>query len=210
MRRNGRIVGNEPAIVVIAVLMMLVVPSASGQFREEAGLVRDSAVTRIDDSSASDSIVDATKPEAGEKMLYLTGAALGFALFDYVGYNLVRNSDTGLPIYRVVQVLTQLGVSWLLYEKVGLPTAIAFNLIWWTWGLDAIYYGYTELFNAGGSWERRGAFRSQILGNHCTWASWTPVGISRGMDPKKPIAGDTLIAQFLVGAGLAVTISLNF
>lgn len=209
MRRNRGIGGGELAIAAIAVLMTFVVPLASGQFREEAGLVRDSSVTRVDDFPAADSLAVVLQPGAGEKALYLTGAALGFALFDYVGYNLVRNSDTGLPIYRVVQVLTQLGVSWLLYEKVGLPTAIGFNLIWWTWGLDAIYYGYTELINAGGSWERRGAFQRQILGNHCTWASWTPVGISRGMDPKKPIAGDTLIAQSLIGAVLAFTITLT-
>lgn len=197
-------------ILVIAVMLTLAESDAFGQFREEAGIIRDSAVTRVGTLPAADSLATESRSGAGEKSLYLTGAALGFALFDYVGFNLVRNSDTGLPIYRVVQALTQLAVSWLLYETVGLPTAIGFNLIWWTWGLDAIYYGYTELFNAGGSWERRGAFQSQIMGNRCTWASWTPVGITRGMDPEKRIAGDTLIAQSLLGAALAFTIALSF
>ncbi|MBR9978975.1 MAG: hypothetical protein KFH87_12890 [Bacteroidetes bacterium] len=147
---------------------------------------------------------------AGARLLYLTGASLGLALFDYVGYNLVRGNPTTTPIYRVIQGLVQAGVTWLLYEQVGLPTAIGFNLIWWTWGLDAIFYGYTELFNVGGTWKGRGVWRGDIMNNNCTWASWTPVGIARGMDPEKPIAGNTLVAQSLIGAVTALTITLTF
>ncbi|MCB2204663.1 hypothetical protein KQI65_07935 [bacterium] len=159
--------------------------------------------------AATDSLTAQLQPTAGEKLLYLAGAALGMGLFDYVGFNLVRDNDVTTPIYRVVQGLTQIGVSWLLYEKVGLPTAIAFNLVWWTWGLDALFYGYTELFNVGGSWRTRGTFNREVNANHVKWASWTPVGIAQGMDPDKAIAGDALIAQVLVGAALAVTITIS-
>ena len=146
---------------------------------------------------------------AGTKLLYLGGAVLGFSLFDYVGFNLVRYSDA-LPAYRVLQTLVQAGITWFLYEQVGLPTAIAFNVIWWSWGADVAYYGWTELFNAGGTWERRGAFQKQIMENHCTWAWWTAVGVARGMKRDEVIAGDTLVAQSLIGAALAVTITLTF
>jgi hypothetical protein len=131
-------------------------------------------------------------------------------MFDYIGYNLVRDNTSTLPIYRVMQALVQAGITWILYEKLGLPTAAAFNLVWWTWGTDALFYGYTELFNVGGNWKGRGVFQSDIMDNNCTWASWTPVGMLRGMDSSRPISGDTLLAQFLVGAVAAVTITVTF
>ena len=82
--------------------------------------------------------------------------------------------------------------------------------MWWTWGLDAIFYGYTELFNVGGSWKSRGVFQADIMDNNCKWASWTPIGIAQGADPNKKLAGDALMAQTLVGAVLAVTITVSF
>jgi len=150
------------------------------------------------------------EPGAGEKLLWLGGASLSYALFDYVGYNLVRGNSTTTPIYRVIQTLVQAGITWLLYEQLGLSTAAAFNLVWWTWGMDALFYGYTEAFDVGGEWRGRGVFQADIMGNNCTWASWTPVGMARGMDSSRPIAGDTLVAQFLIGAAAAITITVMF
>lgn len=192
----GRIIG------IVSVLLLLLVPGAVGQYRDpgDAG----TSMTVVSDTLAIDAATDS------EKLLYLATASLGFALFDYVGYNLVRDNPTTTPIYRVVQKLVQLGISWILYEELGLPTAIAFNLIWWTWGLDAIYYGYTELFNVGGAWSGRGAFQADIMSNNCYWASWTPVGIAQGADGKKKIAGDTLVAQSIIGAALAITLTVTF
>ncbi len=147
---------------------------------------------------------------AGERLLWLSGAALTYSLFDYIGFNMARTDDATLRLYRVIQVLVQAGITWLLYEQAGLPTALSFNVMWWTWGMDALYYVYTDMFDAQGHWERRGSFERFILGNRCTWASWTPIGMLRGMDKSKPIAGDTLIAQMLVGAALGFTITLTF
>jgi hypothetical protein len=161
------------------------------------------------DSLRIDVFTPAT-PGKGEKLLWLAGATLSYAMFDYVGFNLVRDNNTTLPIYRVMQACVQAGITWLLYEKLGLPTAAAFNLVWWTWGADALFYGYTELFNVGGNWRGRGVFQSDIMDNNCTWASWTPVGMLRGMDASRPIAGDTLLAQVLVGAAAAMTITITF
>jgi hypothetical protein len=191
--------------VLLLLIAMFCAPPVYGQFREGK-----SSDAEMSDATPSDTTIAVEVAGAGEKVLYLTGAALAFGLFDYVGFNLARDNSTTLILYRVLQVMVQAGVSWFLYEQVGLPTAIGFNILWWTWGLDTIFYGYTELFDVGGSWRGKGVFQSDIMGNHCTWASWTPVGISRGMDPEKRIAGNTLVAQSLVGAVLAFTVTLSF
>lgn len=184
-------------------------PEGASRIGLYSELFRETSFSPLSEILSSDSTLteDAT---AGVKLLYLTGASLGFALFDYVGYNLVRGNPTTTPIYRVIQALVHAGVTWLLYEQVGLPTAIGFNLIWWTWGLDATFYGYTELFNIGGSWQGRGVWQRDIMNNNCTWASWTPVGIARGMDAEKAIAGNTLVAQSLLGVVTALTVTLTF
>lgn len=151
-----------------------------------------------------------TPPGALEKSVWLLGASVLFAGFDYVGFNATRQHPTALKVYRVLQVLTQSALTWLLYEQMGLPTAIGFNLIWWTFGDDFLYYGYAELVNPGHPWESRGDLGRGVMSNHCTWAYWTPIGIARGMRRNDPIAGNTLVAQALTGLALAFTITLTF
>ena len=145
-----------------------------------------------------------------QKALYLTGASLIYSGIDYFGYNATKNNSTSLIIYRIFQIATQGAISWFLYDQLGLPAAIGFNLIWWTFGDDLLYYGYAELVNPGGTWESRGALRNSVINNHTTWAYWTPIGISRGIKRSEPIAGDALIAQSLIGAAIAFTITLTF
>jgi hypothetical protein len=144
------------------------------------------------------------------KLMYLAAACFGFAAFDYVGYNLCRESTWALPAYRVIQGLTQIGITYYLYKKVSAGTALGFTLVWWTFGTDFLYYGYAEVINPGHPWESRGDFNNSVMGNQTTWAYWTPLGISRGMKRDKPIAGDALIAQALLGAALGVTFTVNF
>ncbi len=147
-----------------------------------------------------------------EKVGYLLGASVAFSLFDYVGYNASKGSD-GLapPAYRVLQLAVQGGLTYFLYEECGLPTAIGFNLIWWTFGDDLLYYGWAELLNPGGLWEGRGALDRAVLKHGAGHAYWTPVGIARGFrrDGSR-ISGDTLVAQSLVGAALAITITVTW
>jgi hypothetical protein len=206
-------------LLFIFILFLLPAAVSHAQFREESqsrtrampvGAADETVTGVLSFSDIGDTVAVGTEPSGLTKVLYLTGATAGFALFDYVCFNLVRTSGTMLPAYRVVQVLVQAGISWFLYRQVGLPTAIAFNVVWWTWGADAVYYGYAEMFNASGHWERRGSFQRSIMENHCTWAWWTPVGVARGMDNTEVIAGDTLVAQSLFGAALALTLTLSF
>ncbi len=149
-------------------------------------------------------------PTALEKAAWVAGASVVFAGFDYVGYNLTARNPTALVGYRIAQVLVQSAISWFLYRKLGLPSAIGFNLIWWTFGDDFLYYTWAEVINPGPPWESRGAMNNSIFGNQCYWAYWTPVGISRGMKRGETIAGDTLLAQALVGAALGFTITIAF
>jgi hypothetical protein len=156
------------------------------------------------------SAIDTATPSLGTKLLYLGGASLLFSGFDYFGYNLTRRNPSALIVYRVLQVLTQGAITWFLYDKMGLPTAVSFNVLWWTFCCDFLYYGYAEVINPGHPWESRGDLRNGVFRNDATWAYWTPVGISRGMKRDKGIPGETLVAQSLVGLALALTITITF
>ncbi|MDP4199691.1 MAG: hypothetical protein Q8922_03710 [Bacteroidota bacterium] len=140
---------------------------------------------------------------------YVIGASVAFSLADYVGYSLARvdNVNGHAPIwYRLIESSVQAGMSYLLYEKFGLPSTIAFNLIWWTWGDDLGYYGWANALNPGkqsvGVWENREG--NGLRSNHITWASWTPIGVLR--PPGSLIARDALIAQAMVGFSVSMAI----
>lgn len=152
----------------------------------------------------------AEEPKTGEKILWLTGASLTFSAFDYLGYNITKDETGVAPTsYRIVQTLLQLGITYVLYEKCGLPTAIGFNLIWWTFGDDLLYYGYGAMIpnGRGGRFEDRNSFDNvTTYGAHHAW--WTPVGLLRTKYDRIP--GNTLIAQSLIGMGLAMTITITF
>jgi hypothetical protein len=160
--------------------------------------------------ASTDSAIAVVKMTQLEKVAWLAGASVAYAGFDYVGFNLVRKTSTPKLIYRMLQLGVQAGITWFLYEKCGLPTAIAFNLVWWTFGDDFIFYGFTEGLNVGGSWLGRGIYHENISSNQTTWAYWTPIGILRGMSQSRPIAGNTLVAQSLTGAALSLLITINF
>jgi hypothetical protein len=194
-----------------AILLCLVL-SALMNFRGTAVAqgTADSVFTPILLSAQEEHGADTTGASATDKLLYLGGASLLFAGIDYFGFNLTRRNDTHLAIYRVFQVLTQAAITWFLYDKLGLPTAIGFNLIWWTFGVDFLYYGYAELINPGHPWESRGDLKSKVFDHDANWAWWTPVGIARGMRRTDGISGDTLVAQSLVGAALGIAITVTF
>ena len=145
-----------------------------------------------------------------KKVLYLTGASVVFSGIDYLLYAPALRNSTTLMMYRVFQLALQSAITWFLYDQLGLSAAIGFNLIWWTFGHDLLYYGFAEIFNPSGGWDGYDSFRDEFMGNKITWAYWTPIGISRGMKRNRPIAGDALIAQALIGASLAFTITLTF
>lgn len=138
--------------------------------------------------------------------IYGVIAAILFALFDYFGFNisLKKNwADYSLfNKYRVVQGLVQIVLSLLLLILSGWKSVIVFNLIWWTWGCDYLFYLFCEIFNYGND---RGNFRKEVLGNNVQWAWWTPYGFlftKRGDVIKSKI----LMVQSIIGLILSFII----
>jgi len=126
-------------------------------------------------------------------LVFTISAAVVFALFDYFGFNISLKKGwadfSNFNKYRVVQGLFQLLLTALLFFLSGWRTASAFNIIWWTWGCDFMFYLYCEIFNYG---KDRGNFRKEVMSNSVKWAWWTPYGI---MFTKK---GDVIKFKILV------------
>lgn len=139
---------------------------------------------------------------------YVLGASAAFSLFDYIGYNLA-NRTSFLPAYRVLQTSVQLALSYFLYKTCGLSSTIAFNLLWWTWNDDLLYYCWADLFNVkspnalnSSIWENRS--NSGLNYSSPYWAWWTPIGLLR---PKHaPIARSSLLAQAAIGFSISMAI----
>jgi hypothetical protein len=143
---------------------------------------------------------DSLKPNKLERTAYVLGSSLAFSLFDYIGFNMTRyNSHASVIAFRILQAGLQTGLSYFLYKKCGLNSAIAFNLIWLTWGDDWGFYGwaYTTRFYP---WEDNSGFR----GGTVSWAGWTPIGLLRKKGSL--IAVDALVAQAIIGLSISIAI----
>ena len=157
-------------------------------------------------SYASSRAQDTTSTKL-ERAGYVVGSSLAFSLIDYVGYSLVRkaNYGPGPGWYRLFEGAVQAGVSYFLYKECGLSSAISFNLIWWTWGMDFEWYGWANLLNPasdGERWENR--THNGLQGREISWAGWTPIGLLRPQGSL--IARDALITQAIVGFSVSVAL----
>lgn len=133
---------------------------------------------------------------------YVIGASLAYSFLDYVGFNLdVNIHHNTVWIYRGLQTLTQAAISYFLYKTCGLNSAIAFNVIWWSWGDDLGFYGYQLGINMGSPWPNR-TYRNDLRDNQITWAGWTPIGLLRPQGSRIP--RDALYGQAAVGFTVAL------
>jgi hypothetical protein len=130
-----------------------------------------------------------------EKKGYMLGGVVVFSAFDYIGYNLTEKNGVAPITYRIAQLLVQAGITKFLIDQVGLPEAIGFNVIWWTWGADLMYYQWGRILPP---------YDMLTANKQVTWASWTPVGLVRG--GKKPIAHSTLFAQATFGLSISLAL----
>ena len=138
-----------------------------------------------------------------KRIEYVLGASLGFSLIDYVGFNIaIRQLHNSEPVYHTIQTLIQAAITYFLYETCGLKSAIAFNLIWWTWTDDLAYYGWGYLLNPPNAahWENRS--HNGLMSEGITWAYWTPIGLLRPAHDK--IFRDALLTQSMVGLSVSV------
>ena len=137
-----------------------------------------------------------------ERVAYVLGASLGISLFDYEGYNLEKNHGAfANTAYRITYIAVQAALSYFLYKQLGLPSAISFNLIWWTWGDDLAYYGWAETLN---SFAMEGRKHTGLEGNGIYWAWWTPIGLMRPKDSR--IDKSALVAQAVIGFSVSLAI----
>ncbi len=143
-----------------------------------------------------------------KRIEYVIGGSLVFSLADYIGFNLVKTPHGPGFLYRCFEATEQTAISYFLYKTCGLSSVIAFNLIWWTWGDDLAYYGWTNLFNPSSSalnttdWENR--TNSGLRLTDIDWAGWTPIGLTRPQGSN--IARSTLIAQAVIGFSVSMAI----
>lgn len=95
-----------------------------------------------------------------------------FALFDYFGYTYFYFLSK-VKIYRVIQGLFQFILSALCFYFGGIKAVLIFNILWWTWVADWIFYLYCLIFNFRGN---RKDWLQPFRG-HVRWAFWTPIGL---------------------------------
>ena len=147
----------------------------------------------------SESAKDLTKIE---RIGYVCGASLAFSLFDYIGSNATKNNNGARTAYRILEVTVQTAITYFLYKKCGLNSAISFNVIWWTWGDDLAYYGWAYVFNPKPPWEGRNY--NGFQGDAISWASWTPIGLTRKKDSL--IDKATISIQAMLGFSISIAI----
>lgn len=95
-----------------------------------------------------------------------------FALFDYFGYTYFYFLSK-VRIYRLLQGIFQVLLSVFCFYLEGIKSVVIFNILWWTWSADWIFYLYCLIFNFRGN---RKDWLQPFRG-HVRWAFWTPVGL---------------------------------
>ena len=136
---------------------------------------------------------------------YVLGSSLVFSLGDYIGFNLLKKAHREQAFnatpYRMAEGLSQIAITYFLYRVCGWKSAIAFNLIWWTWGDDFAYYEWEQLL-AFFPWDHRAG--SGLRFREYDSAGWTPIGLTRPQGSE--IARSTLIAQAVIGFSISMPI----
>lgn len=144
--------------------------------------------------------VQAQRPERDQWRDFgaVLGAHVVHAGFDVLLYPQLTVEDK--TPYRVFQILLQAGLSYALYEIGGWRPVVAFNLQWWTWNDDLLYYWmYDALYG-------KTAFKDEVLAGRVTWAGWTPAGLILHGGKRERIGANVLLTQAGIGMVLGFSI----
>jgi hypothetical protein len=139
---------------------------------------------------------------SGMNVLLLASSVVLFSSMDAIGYfHLVWGGDQLVPAnnqeerlvsYRFIQTVFQALVTIVLYLKVGMSYALAFNTMWWFGLCDMLYYVLLK--------------QKFIQYQDMFWLWWTPAGILKSLGILKTVTGKTMLIQSMVGIILAVLI----
>jgi hypothetical protein len=145
-----------------------------------------------------------------KRIEYVVGSSLAFSLVDYLGYNILVKPNpyntTNIIALHVLDIAFGSAINYFLYKTCGLSSAISFDLIWWTWGLDLGFYGWGDVINPANPWVNRAnsSLNTSEWGDSIGWAGWTPIGLLR--PPHSNIALSTLYAQAIIGFSVSMAI----
>ncbi len=153
--------------------------------------------------------LDSTKTDGVqrfERYEAVIGSCLAFSLLDYTGYNIFvvshQNRTGAILGLHAFDAALGSAINYFLYKTFGLSSAISFDLIWWTWGLDLGFSGWGDLIDPAAPWVNRS--NSSLQYNSITWAGWTPIGIFRKQGTV--IDKYALYTQAIVGFSIAMPI----
>lgn len=150
------------------------------------------------------------------ELIYVLVLVLVFSLFDYFGYNISAKkgwvNEKLINPYRVIQTTFQIVLTLIAIFQFDWTVAVGFNLLWWTWNCDLLFYLIGDVIGIYG----RGWFRKEVLQNQVSWAWWTPYGlfdlILNGKDKTtnyyRIINGSILLFQAFIGICITVLLIL--
>ena len=142
------------------------------------------------------------------EIILAAGGIILFGLFDYFGFHISIKkgwADFGmLNRYRVAQFFVQVFISLCIYFISGWFAAIAFNILWWTWWADLVFYFFYDTLRIYGYPRKPGGFKEQVVGNKVPWAFWTPLGLLKFGGKHKVLTFRELIMQSIVGLILVI------
>jgi len=137
-----------------------------------------------------------------------------FSIYDYFGFHISHRKGwedfTALNPYRLSQFVFQIIISVILYIIGGWFTALAFNILWWTWWADLLFYYWYDTLRVFGYPRSPGGFREQVLGNKVTWAYWTMWGILRFKHKNTVMKKSEIFLQAITGMIIVMTIYFLF
>jgi len=146
---------------------------------------------------------------------------VAFSFADYLSYNWsidkdvkwCNDCDPGNNLYepyRVIQYVLGLGLAMQLYLFIGWTSLLAFAVWHFTFNNDNLFYLWHQIFNF---WDQeRNAFEDEILGDKCSWAFFTPIGIYHWIKnghTNTRISGAVLCFQSFIGIIITIVLCLK-
>jgi len=133
-----------------------------------------------------------------------------FSLYDYFGFHISHKKGwedfTPLNPYRISQFIVQAVITIILYILYGWYSALAFNILWWTWWADLLFYFWYDFLRFFGYPRKPGGFKEQVIGNKVTWAYWTAWGLLRFKHKDTIMTRNAIFVQ--AGAGMIIVVLL--